>query len=33
MFKKCGVDYTTVNTKEDYVRSLMNLFKKRALKH
>jgi uncharacterized protein (DUF58 family) len=32
MFKKCGVDYTTINTKEDYVRSLMNLFKKRALK-
>lgn len=32
MFKKCGVDYTSVNTREDYVRSLMNLFKKRALK-
>ena len=32
MFKKCRVDYTTVNTSEDYVRSLMNLFKKRALK-
>jgi hypothetical protein len=32
MFKKCGVDYTAVNTSEDYVRSLMNLFKKRALK-
>ncbi len=32
MFKKCGVDYTSVNTSEDYVRSLMNLFKKRALK-
>ncbi len=32
MFKKCGVDYTSVNTNEDYVRSLMNLFKKRALK-
>lgn len=32
LFKRCGVDYTTVNTKEDYVRSLMNLFKKRALK-
>jgi uncharacterized protein (DUF58 family) len=32
MFKKAGVDYTTVNTSEDYVRSLMNLFKKRALK-
>ena len=32
MFKKCGVDYAMVNTNEDYVRSLMNLFKKRALK-
>ena len=33
LFKKCGVDYTLVNTREDYVISLMNLFKKRALKH
>ena len=32
LFKKCGVDYTLVNTSEDYVVSLMNLFKKRALK-
>jgi uncharacterized protein (DUF58 family) len=32
MFKKCGVDYAMVNTNEDYVRTLMNLFKKRALK-
>jgi uncharacterized protein (DUF58 family) len=32
IFKKSGVDYATINTKEDYVRSLMNLFKKRALK-
>ncbi len=32
MFKKCGVDYATINTREDYVKSLMNLFKKRALK-
>jgi len=32
LFKKCGVDYTMVNTHEDYVVSLMNLFKKRALK-
>ena len=32
LFKKCGVDYTLVNTREDYVISLMNLFKKRALK-
>ncbi len=33
LLKKCGVDYTLVNTREDYVISLMNLFKKRALKH
>ncbi len=32
MFKKCGVDYATINTREDYVKSLMDLFKKRALK-
>ncbi len=32
MFKKCGVDYAKINTSEDYVKSLMNLFKKRALK-
>lgn len=32
MFKKCGVDYAEINTSEDYVKSLMNLFKKRALK-
>ena len=32
MFKKCMVDYTSINTREDYVKSLMNLFKKRALK-
>jgi uncharacterized protein (DUF58 family) len=32
MFKKCGVDYVDINTNEDYVKSLMNLFKKRALK-
>jgi len=32
MFKKCGVDYAEINTNEDYVKSLMNLFKKRALK-
>ena len=32
MFKKCGVDYAMVNTNEDYVRTLMNLFKKRAIK-
>ncbi len=32
MFKKCRVDYVSVNTNEDYVRSLMTLFRKRALK-
>ena len=32
MFKKCGVDNTNINTNEDYVRSLMNLFRMRALK-
>ncbi|HPF52355.1 MAG TPA: DUF58 domain-containing protein [Draconibacterium sp.] len=32
MFKKCRVDYVSVNTNEDYVKSLMTLFRKRALK-
>ncbi len=32
MFKKCGVDYASINTSEDYVKSLMSLFKRRALK-
>ncbi len=32
MFKKSGVDYVSVNTNEDYVKSLMTLFRKRALK-
>jgi uncharacterized protein (DUF58 family) len=32
LFKKCGVDYAAINTNDDYVKSLMNLFKKRALK-
>jgi uncharacterized protein (DUF58 family) len=32
LFKKCGVDYVSINTKEDYVKSLMTLFKKRAVK-
>ncbi|NOR76814.1 MAG: DUF58 domain-containing protein [Draconibacterium sp.] len=32
MFKKCGVDYASINTSEDYVKSLMSMFKKRALK-
>jgi uncharacterized protein (DUF58 family) len=31
-FKKSGVDYANINTSEDYVRSLMALFKKRGLK-
>ncbi len=32
LFKKGGVDYASINTNEDYVKSLMMLFKKRALK-
>ena len=32
MFKKCGIDYARINTNEDYVKSLMALFKKRSLK-
>lgn len=32
MFKKCGVDYAAINTEEDYVKALMTLFKKRAIK-
>ncbi|WP_372932550.1 DUF58 domain-containing protein [Mariniphaga sediminis] len=32
MFKKCGVDYVSIDTKEDSVKSLMTLFKKRAVK-
>ncbi|PIF06105.1 MAG: DUF58 domain-containing protein [Draconibacterium sp.] len=32
MFKRCGVDYVSINTSEDYVKSLMTLFKKRAVK-
>ena len=28
-FTKSGVDYTSINTREDYVKSLMTLFKKR----
>lgn len=32
LFKKCGVDFVSVNTREDYVKSLMSLFKKRAVK-
>ncbi|MGE4587154.1 MAG: DUF58 domain-containing protein [Mangrovibacterium sp.] len=30
--KKCGVDYAIIHTEEDYVRSLMSLFRKRGLK-
>ena len=33
MFKKCGIDYAEIKTNEDYVKSLVTLFKKRALKH
>jgi uncharacterized protein (DUF58 family) len=32
IFNKCGVDYVSINTEEDYVRSLMSLFRKRGLK-
>jgi uncharacterized protein (DUF58 family) len=32
MFKKCGIDYAFINTNEDYVKSLMALFRRRALK-
>lgn len=32
VFSKCGVDYVSINTEEDHVKSLMTLFKKRALK-
>ncbi|MCD6355149.1 MAG: DUF58 domain-containing protein [Prolixibacteraceae bacterium] len=32
MFKKCGIDYANINTNEDYVKSLMTLFKKRGVK-
>jgi uncharacterized protein (DUF58 family) len=32
MFNRCGVDAAVINTREDYVKSLMNLFKKRAVK-
>ncbi len=32
MFKKCGVDYVSISTTDDYVKALMSLFQKRALK-
>jgi uncharacterized protein (DUF58 family) len=32
LFKRCRIDYVSISTNEDYVRSLMNLFRKRALK-
>ena len=31
LFKRCGVDNVAINTNEDYVKSLMALFKKRAV--
>ena len=31
LFKRCGVDNVAINTSEDYVKSLMTLFKKRAV--
>ncbi len=32
MFKKSRIDYVSVNTRDDYVKSLMSLFKKRGVK-
>ncbi len=32
LFKKSNIDYASINTQEDYVKSLMTLFKKRAVK-
>ena len=32
MLKKCGVDYAMVNTTDDYVKTLVSLFKKRAVR-
>jgi uncharacterized protein (DUF58 family) len=32
LLRKCGIDYVTVSTNEDYVKSLMTLFRKRAVK-
>lgn len=32
MFKKCGMDAVSINTNQDYVRSMMALFRRRALK-
>ena len=32
LFKKCNIDYASIDTREDYVKSLMTLFKKRAVK-
>ncbi len=29
VFNKSGVDYATINTDEDYVKPLINIFKKR----
>ena len=33
IFSKAGVDYGTVRTDEDYVKTLMNLFKRRAMSY
>jgi uncharacterized protein (DUF58 family) len=32
LLRKCGIDTVAINTREDYVKSLMSLFKKRAVK-
>jgi hypothetical protein len=32
IFTRCGVDAALINTRQDYVRALMNLFKKREAK-
>lgn len=32
LFKKSNIDYASIDTREDYVKSLMTLFKKRAVK-
>jgi hypothetical protein len=29
LFNKCGVDFCDINTKDGYVKPLMNLFKSR----
>ncbi len=32
LFVKCNIDYAAINTREDYVKTLMTLFKRRAVK-